>query len=118
MTALAAKGAIPIISSYTPNDNWTGNVISAGSRFQGYAKSIGTRKGITYVDHYGYIAQAYNALGQTTVDTYFPNDKLHTSPAGALVNAKAFVRGLLCGSSTLKSKVNSAGQAVPSKHAS
>lgn len=67
------------------------------------------------MDHNDYVAQAYTALGQTTVTTYYPIDHLHTSPAGALVVAEAFVRGLLCGTSTLKAKVNAAGQAVPSE---
>lgn len=64
------------------------------------------------MDHYDYVAKNYNALGETTVTTYYPIDHTHTSPTGANVVAAAFVRGLLCGSSALKSKVNSAGQAV------
>lgn len=114
VVALLAKGAIPIISSQTPDNIWSGNAIAAGGRFVTYAQSIGTRRGITYVDHYGYTAQAYDKLGQTMTTTFYPNDHLHTSPAGALVVAEAFVRGLLCGNSTLKSKVNAAGQAAPS----
>ncbi len=110
-----AKGGIPIISSQTPDNIWNGNVIAPGGRFVTYAASIGTRKNITYVDHYNYLAQAYNALGETEVTTFYPNDHLHTSPDGALVVAEAFVRGLLCTNSSLKNFVNSAGQGVPSK---
>lgn len=115
VTALQAKGAIPIISSQTPDNIWTGTLIAAGGRFVSYAQTVGSRTGITYVDHYAYVAQAYEALGQTKTTTFYPNDHLHTSPAGALVVAQAFVRGLLCSTSALKSRVNSAGQAVPSK---
>lgn len=116
ITALQAKGAIPILSSVTPDNIWTGSAISAGGRFVTYAKDAASRTGITYVDHYDYVAQAYDALGQTTVTTYYPIDHLHTSPAGALVVAEAFLRGLLCGSSTLTAKVNSKGLAVPSEY--
>lgn len=42
-------------------------------------------------------------------------DHLHTSPTGANVVAEAFVRGVLCSTSTLRSFVNSAGEAVPSE---
>lgn len=70
---------------------------------------------MTYVDHNGYTDQAYNVLGETIIDTYYPNDHTHTSPTGANVVAEAFVRGLLCGSSSLKSKVNSNGQSAPSE---
>ncbi|KAL0951563.1 hypothetical protein HGRIS_008245 [Hohenbuehelia grisea] len=111
--ALKNKGAIPIISSLTPDNIWSGNTITAGGRFVTYAQSVGTRRAITYVDHFSYTAQAYNALGQTKTTTFYPNDHLHTSADGALVVAQAFVRGLLCGNATLKSKVNAAGQSVP-----
>lgn len=114
--ALEAKGAIPIISSLTPDNIWINGAIAAGGRFVTYAQSIGARRNITYVDHYAYVAQAYEALGQTQTTTFYPIDHLHTNAAGANVVAQAFVRGLLCGSSTLKSKVNAAGQAVPSMY--
>ncbi|KAG6901809.1 hypothetical protein C0995_007608 [Termitomyces sp. Mi166 len=113
IVALEAKGAIPIISSLTPDNIWTNGVIAAGGRFVTYAQSIGTRRNITYIDHYAYVAQAYDALGQMETTSFYPIDHLHTNAAGANVVAQAFVRGLLCGNTTLKSKVNTAGQAVP-----
>lgn len=114
VASFLAKGVTPIISSVTPDNIWSGTTIAPGGRFVTYAKSIGTRRNIVYVDHFAYVAQAYGKLGQTQTTTFYPIDHLHTSPAGALVVAQAFVRGLLCGTSTLKSKVNAAGQAVPS----
>ncbi|KAL0569501.1 hypothetical protein V5O48_012469 [Marasmius crinis-equi] len=114
ITSIQAKGGIPIISSLTPHAPTAGGQVGFdGGRFQTYAQSIGTRKNIVYIDHYSYTAQAFNALGSATVLTYFPNDALHFNAAGAKVVAQAFVRGLLCSSSALKSKVNSAGQSVP-----
>ena len=115
VTALQAKGAIPIVSSQTPSNDWSGNAIVAGPRFVGYAQTAASRTGAAYLDHYGYVARAYGALGQTLVTTYYPVDHTHTSPTGANVVAQAFVRGILCGSSTLKSRVNAAGQKVPSE---
>jgi len=113
VTSLQAKGAIPIVSSQTPDNIWTGDAIAAGPRFVGYASEVASRTGVVYVDHYDYVAQAYDALGETLVTTWYPLDHTHTSPTGANVVAEAFVRGLLCGTSTLKSKVNAAGQAAP-----
>jgi rhamnogalacturonan acetylesterase len=89
--------------------------IGDGPRFVGYAQDVAAATGVTYVDHYDYVVQAYNAIGETTVDTYYPIDHTHTSPTGANVVAEAFVRGLLCGSSSLKAYVNSAGEDAPSK---
>lgn len=102
-----------IVSSQTPDNIWSGSSIGAGPRFVLYAQEVAATNSVTYVDHYDYTAQAYNKLGQTAVTTWYPIDHTHTSPAGAMVVAQAFVRGLLCGASTFKSKVNSAGKAVP-----
>ncbi|KAJ7225361.1 rhamnogalacturonan acetylesterase [Mycena pura] len=117
VNAIKAKGGIPIISSLTPDNIWTTTnppTISPGGRFVTYAQSVSVDTNITLVDHFSYVAQAYDNLGETTVDTfYLSTDHLHTLPAGALVIAEAFVRGLLCGNSTLKKFVNAAGKAVP-----
>ncbi|KAK7465405.1 hypothetical protein VKT23_005383 [Stygiomarasmius scandens] len=67
VTALQAKGAIPIVSSQTPDNIWSGNVIGAGPRFVGYAQTAASRTGAQYIDHYDYVAQAYDKLGQSTV---------------------------------------------------
>ena len=50
-----------------------------------------------YVDHGAYAANAWKLLGKTKTDSLFPVDHTHTSPAGADVVAKAFVKGLQCG---------------------
>ncbi len=70
--------------------------------------------GAKYINHYAYVAQAYEALGETVVNEYYPLDHTHTSVEGANVVAEAFVRGIICGNSGLAAYVNSAGQAVPS----
>jgi len=113
VTALKAKGAIPIVSSQTPDNIWSGSQIAAGPRFVGYAQTAASRTTATFVDHFAYVAQAYDRLGQTATTAFYPIDHTHTLPAGATVVAQAFVRAILCGSSVLKSKVNSAGQGVP-----
>ncbi|KAJ7631051.1 rhamnogalacturonan acetylesterase [Roridomyces roridus] len=114
VTGLKAKGANVIVSSQTPDDIWTGTSIGAPPRFVQYAKEVaGNNTGVAYVDHYAYVAQAYDKLGESAVDPFYPIDHTHTLPAGATVVAEAFVRGLLCGGSALSAKVNAAGKAVP-----
>ncbi|KAG7452303.1 rhamnogalacturonan acetylesterase [Guyanagaster necrorhizus] len=114
VSSLQARGAIPIVSSQTPDNDWDNGVITDPPRFVAYAETAATRTGATYINHYTYVAQAYEALGETVVDEYYPLDHTHTSVEGANVVAEAFVRGLLCGNSDLAHYVNSAGQAVPS----
>ncbi|KAF9074832.1 SGNH hydrolase [Rhodocollybia butyracea] len=113
VNSLKAKGAIPIVSSQTPDNIWTGNVLAAPSRFVPDAQEVAGNTSVTYIDHFDYVAQAYEAIGETTVNTFYPIDHLHTSPTGANVVAEAFIRGVLCSSSTLKGFVNSVGEAVP-----
>lgn len=62
------------------------------------------------MDHNAYAYAAYEALDVDTVNGFFPNDHTHTSPEGAELVAKAFVRGLVCGGSSLADQVkNSTG---------
>jgi rhamnogalacturonan acetylesterase len=113
---LKEKGAIAIVASRTPNNQWSkGSIVPAEqSEFVEYARISAHCTNVAYINHYGYVAQALGKLGQAKVNKtkLFPHDLSHTSPAGANTVAKAFVRGLLCGSSSLKDKVNSHGHAV------
>lgn len=97
--ALVAKGAKVIISSPTPNNPWEGGSFSyAPGRFTTYSKSAAEQIGSNamFVDHGQYTANIFKSLGKAKVDSFFPNDHTHTSPAGADVVAKAFVKGVLC----------------------
>ncbi|KAJ7446493.1 rhamnogalacturonan acetylesterase [Mycena galericulata] len=113
IVGLKAKGASVVVSSQTPDNIWTGDSIAAGPRFVLYAQEVAANNSVTYVDHYSYVAQAYDKIGETTVNTYYPIDHTHTLPVGAQIVSEAFVRGLLCGTSMLKTNVNAAGEAVP-----
>ena len=102
------KGANVIISSQTPNNVWEGGSYAWSSpRFADYAKDAATAAGATYVDHGYYMAALYQKAGSATVNSYYPNDHTHTSPAGAKVAARAFVLALDVTSSTLKSYITS-----------
>lgn len=103
---ITAKGAHVLISSQTPNNpDETGTFVDSPPRFVALAKTAATTSGVGYVDHNAYTYAAYKPLSVATVDSYFPNDHTHTSPEGAALVAQAFVRGLVCGSSGLKSYV-------------
>ncbi|KAF7347700.1 Carbohydrate esterase family 12 protein [Mycena venus] len=98
IVSLRAKGATVIVSSQTPgtvphHNIWNGTSIAAGPRFVLYAQEVAATNSVTYVDHYDYVAQAYDKIGETTVNTYYPIDHTHTLPVGAQVVAQAFVRG-------------------------
>lgn len=97
--ALIAKGAKVIFSSPTPNNPWeSGSFAHSPSRFYGYseqsAKALG--ENAQYVNHGGYTASIFQQMGKAAVDAIFPNDHTHTSPEGADIVHKAFVKALLC----------------------
>lgn len=83
----------------------TGTFTYSANRFVGYASDAATAAGATFVDHGLYTADVFKNIGETTVDSYYPNDHTHTSPAGATVVARAFVLALEATSSTLKSYI-------------
>ncbi|KAF2747351.1 carbohydrate esterase family 12 protein [Sporormia fimetaria CBS 119925] len=98
--ALVAKGAKVIISSPTPNNPWEGGSFSyAPSRFTTYSQSAAQQIGqnAMFVDHGSYTAAIFKTLGKQKVDSFFPNDHTHTSPQGADVVNRAFVKAVLCG---------------------
>lgn len=115
--SLKAKGANVIISSPTPNNVCeTGTCSYAPSRFTDMSKSAASSTGGIFIDHGQYVADRYITLGTTVVNSYYPNDHTHTSPAGANTVTQTFIRGLICqGTSGLRNYLISAGNSVPAR---
>lgn len=110
---MLSKGAKVILSSPTPNNPWeTGTFVYSTPRFTTYDKAVAAATGAYFVDHGQYVANIFKTLGATVVDTYFPNDHTHTSPAGANTVAKAFVKGVLCAGNGLASYVKNSTASV------
>ena len=110
---MESKGATVIISSATPdNPCETGVCTATAGRFSTYAHDSAAATGSGYVDHWSYVYQLDVKLGVTATDAFYPNDHTHTSPTGADYYAQAFVKGLSCGTASLKSYINAAGNSV------
>ncbi|KIY63006.1 carbohydrate esterase family 12 protein [Cylindrobasidium torrendii FP15055 ss-10] len=98
-----AKGANVIIASQTPNNLWeSGTFGYTPGRFVGYAKDAAAEAGVTFADHGIYVASLYKGKGKDVVNSYYPNDHTHTSPAGAETVARAFVLSVDATDNTLK----------------
>jgi hypothetical protein len=65
----------------------------------------GPSKGVYFVPHGAYVAQAEKNLGPEIVDANYPMDHTHTAPFLADVVAKSFALGLKCGTSPLQDLV-------------
>ena len=95
-----------MIASPTPNNPWESGTFSyTANRFTSYADLAANSTDTWFIDHGQYTANAYETLSSDTVNAYFPNDHTHTSSEGAEVVAKAFVRGMVCGTSPLNQYV-------------
>lgn len=91
------KGATPIVCSLIPRDKWTDGKINRDNHAHGeWAKQAAEQEGAAFVDLNSIIADHYDQEGQNKVmATYFTTlDALHTSEAGAKLNASAVVEGL------------------------
>src|SRR5690606_39957815 len=74
------------------------------------ARAAAAGTGSTFVDHGQYMANLYRLLGKDTVNSFYPEDHLHTSPAGARAAAEAFVKAVTCElTGGLKTYVNAEG---------
>lgn len=108
-----AKNAVPVISGMVPRNYWTGNTLQADWPFADTAEQVAQKAGVQYVDHTKYSVAAFQAMGPTKAKTYFPNDNMHTNPAGAQINTKTFAQGVKCGSKIgLAAYLNANGKAV------
>lgn len=103
-----SKGAQVIISSATPDNPWSDGQFSyTANRFVGYAKDAAAAAGATFVDHGAYTADLFQKAGETTTNSYYPKDHVHTSPAGAKVVARAFILAVEAAGGPLKQYITS-----------
>lgn len=90
-----AKGAIAIICSPVPRNNFKDGKVRRGNEDYGkWAQETATATGAFFLDLNNAIADAYEKLGPDQVKTFFPADHTHTNDAGARLNAEIVVRQL------------------------
>lgn len=90
-----AKGAAPILLSLTVRNLWKAGKVERGSgRYGQWAAETAKSQGVPFVDVTNIIADHYEQMGQEKVKTMFGPDYVHTSPAGADLNAQSVVEGL------------------------
>lgn len=91
----SAKGAIPILLSLTVRNIWKNGQVERGSgNYRQLIADLAKEKKVTFVDVTSIIAEEYDGLGQEATKPMFGPDYVHTSPAGAELNATCVVAGL------------------------
>ncbi len=97
ITDIKAKGAMPIVCSPIPRNNWqNGKVARASEDYGKWAAQAAEAENAFFIDLNELIAQHYEAQGQEKVTaSYFgPREHTHTNAAGARLNASLVIEGL------------------------
>lgn len=86
------KGAIPIVCSPIPRNDWKeGKVSRSKESYAGWAEQIAKQEGAYFIDLNDLIATKYESLGQDAVKAFFPGDHTHTDINGAKLNAQTVI---------------------------
>ena len=90
-----AKGAIPIIASMIPRNEFReGKVMRASNDYGKWAAEVAAQEGISFIDLNAITADKYDVMGADKVKELFPRDHTHTNEAGARINAASVAEGL------------------------
>ncbi|MFA9389263.1 MAG: rhamnogalacturonan acetylesterase [Prolixibacteraceae bacterium] len=94
---IKAKGAIPVIISPIPRNDWkNGSIIRNNQNYGLWAKKIARSEHVTFIDLNAKMASALDKIGQDAVmNTYFfKRDHTHTTAKGAVLAASMVVEGI------------------------
>ena len=95
VTEAKAKGATPILMSLTVRNLWKGDKVRRDNGgYAQWSQETAQAQNVPFVDVTKIIADRYDAMGEEATKAMFGPDYVHTSPAGADVNAAAVVAGL------------------------
>ncbi|WP_247233016.1 rhamnogalacturonan acetylesterase [Telluribacter sp. SYSU D00476] len=92
-----AKGAIPIVCSPIPRNQWeNGRIVRPTDSYPQWAQAVAKSKGAYFIDLYELVATEYDRTPPTLVkQQYFtPADDTHTSRQGGELNAELVARGI------------------------
>jgi lysophospholipase L1-like esterase len=97
------KGAMPILCSLTvrnictliPRNTWEGGKIARPSGTHAdWAREVAKAENVPLLDLYQRIAERYDPMGEEAVTALFADKRVHTSKAGAELNASIVVAAL------------------------
>ncbi|MDR2675059.1 MAG: rhamnogalacturonan acetylesterase [Opitutaceae bacterium] len=90
-----AKGAVPMLLSPTLRNEWPGGKPEReNGRWREWAAEVARAEKVAFIDLAGIAAALYEQLGREAVARFYPKDRTHTGPEGAVFNAGCVVTGL------------------------
>ncbi|PKD17747.1 rhamnogalacturonan acetylesterase [Salegentibacter salinarum] len=105
ITDAKEEGAIPIIMSPIPRNNWkNGKVPRNNDSYGGWAKQVAKEENVTFIDLNEKMAMAIEKEGedQVTGKYFYRRDHTHTSARGALLAASIVVEGIKASENKLR----------------
>ncbi|MBP3356512.1 MAG: rhamnogalacturonan acetylesterase [Rikenellaceae bacterium] len=91
------KGAIPIVLSHTPRNQWNedGSVKRCVSTYGTWSREAAEQTGALFIDLNEISAAKMEAMGREAAAAHFQRDHTHSSELGARRNAQSIVEGVL-----------------------
>lgn len=86
-----AKGAIAIVCSPVPRNDWKDGKVLCKDAYAGWAKQVAEEEGAFFIDLHELVCDTYDKMGQETIKPYFPIDHTHTNMDGAKLNAELVI---------------------------
>ncbi|RZM28202.1 MAG: hypothetical protein EOO88_09905 [Pedobacter sp.] len=92
---IKSRNAVAIICSPIPKNRWVGEKVVRNDKDYGkWAREVAEATGAYFVDLNQLIADEYDLQGKDRVADYFVEDKIHTTQAGAALNASLLISAL------------------------
>jgi lysophospholipase L1-like esterase len=89
------KQAEPVICSLIPRKIWRdGSIQRSSNGHAAWARQVADAEQVPFIDLHERIAQRYEAMGPEAVEAMFADRGVHTSYAGAVLNARCVLEGL------------------------
>lgn len=89
------KGAIPVLVSLTPRNEWPGGHIERRNESYGvWYRQVVAETGVAFIDLHNITADYLDTIGQEAARAYYNRDHTHTSLQGARLNAKGIRTGM------------------------
>lgn len=90
-----ARGAVPIVCTLIPRNTWeNGKIARPADSHADWARAVAKADQVALLDLYERIAERYEPMGETAVTALFADKRVHTSKAGAEMNASIVATAL------------------------
>ena len=90
------RGALPIVVSPTPQNNWSGErkISRFDQTFNAWCRQVAQEEGVPFIDFNDICAAEYERIGRTAAQKDYFADSVHTREAGARLYCQVLAKAL------------------------